>query len=75
VVNGAFAKISSDQATEFAAAASAEQRVSSPRVALLRHVLAAVRAAGAAFVGPRWHSLVYLDSRSFLPIVHVGASV
>jgi hypothetical protein len=78
-VTGVIGKLSSDQATEFTAAAGAEQAVLvarmqadsqayQARVSLYRGMFWLQFAVLAAYVGPLWHSmLVYLDSCPFLP--------
>jgi hypothetical protein len=79
-VTGVIGKISSDQATEFTAAAGAEKDVLvarmqadsqayQTRVALLRGMFWLQIVLMLAYVGPVWHSLlVYLDSCPFLPL-------
>ena len=79
-VTGVIGKISSDQATEFTAAAGAERDVLvarmqadsqayQTRVALLRGMFWLQVVLLLAYAGPVWHSLlVYLDSCPFLPL-------
>src|SRR6516165_5532975 len=79
-VTGVIGKISSDQATEFSAAAGAERDVLvarmqadsqayQTRVSLLRGMFWLQAVLLLAYAGPVWHSLlVYLDSCPFLPL-------
>jgi hypothetical protein len=79
--------LGSDQATEFTAAAGAEQavfvarmqaegQVYRARVSLYRGMFWLQFALLAAYVGPLWHSLhAYLDSCPFLPLFTGGISL